>query len=113
MTDNERIITVSRHTFPGKAGATDVSIGWDRPLQTFFVQVFRLDPEMEGEETAFIWEGTAPGELKTAGAAIAIAAPYADLPADLAAILETDRLRTLRTSDGERQIAMKRRLFGP
>ena len=102
---------MSRYTFVGKAGATKVAIGWDRPSRTFFAQVFRFDAE-EGDDTAFIWEGTVAGELSSAAAAIAIVAPYADLPADLGATLETDRLRTLGSPDGERQITARKHLFG-
>ena len=32
---------MSRHQFPGIEPGTSVSIGWDRPLGTFFVQVLR------------------------------------------------------------------------
>ena len=103
---------MSRHEFAGKAGATRVVLGWDRPLDTFFVQVFRPDSTDE-EDSSLIWFGIAPGELATAASAIALARPYANLPDEIAAILETDRLRTLGISDGERQIAAKRRLFGP
>lgn len=99
---------MSRHDFPGKAGATRVSIGWDRPLQTFFVQAFGPDPDEPEEETALVWEGTSPGDLPTAATAIRIAAIYADLPADLGGTLETDRLRTLATPDGPAQHAAKR-----
>ena len=103
---------MSRHTFPGKGGATSVTLGWDRPLATFFVQVFGPDPEEEGEETTILWEGTVPGELATAAAAISRAAPYADLPNTLGATLETDRLQTVATPDGRRQVEAKRFLFG-
>ena len=50
--------------------------------------------------------------LTTAAAAVTIASRWADLPADLAITLETDRLMTLGQSDGEAQIAIKRRFFG-
>ncbi|WP_242121385.1 hypothetical protein [Sphingomonas lacusdianchii] len=102
---------MSRYDFSGKNGATKVSIGWDRPLSTFFVQVLRPDPEMDDEEQAFIWEGTSPGELTKAADAIRIAEPYADLPADIASTLETDRLRTLGQSDGTAQHTAKQWLF--
>lgn len=99
---------MSRHTFAGKSGATNVTIGWDRPLATFFVQVFRPDPQQGGEDTAFIWEGTAAGELPTAASAMRLAEPYADLPPTLGATLETDRLRTVATPDGMAQVAVRR-----
>ncbi len=102
---------MSHHTFAGKAGTT-VSIGWDRPLNTFYVQVSRPDREEEGERETFVWEGTAPGELSTATAAIAIAKPHAELPEDLATTLETDRLKTLGHFDGPVQLAARELLRG-
>lgn len=102
---------MSRHTFAGPAGVS-VAIGWDRPLDTFYVQVSRPDPEDEGERETFVWEGTSPRELPTAAAAIAVAASHAELPADLASTLETDRLKTLGSFDGPAQAAMKRQRFG-
>lgn len=104
---------MSRHSFPGTIAGTIVALGWDRPLETFFVQVLEPDPDYEGEEISSVWQGAAPGELPTAACAITIAARYADLPANLNTILETDRLKTLGTSDGERQRNAKRNLFGP
>lgn len=104
---------MSRHVFPGQQDATVVAIGWDRPLQTFFVHVLRPHRHLEGEQETVIWHGTSPRELGTAGVAVAIASRWAMLPADLSVILETDRLKTLGHSDGEHQAAMKRRLFPP
>ena len=98
---------MSRYDFAGKGVASSVTIGWDRPLSTFFVQVMQPHPRIDGEETTYIWKGAAPGELPTAAAAIAIAAEYADLPEDLGAMLETDRLKTLGTFDGPAQKAAK------
>lgn len=93
---------MSRHDFPGKDLASTVTLGWDRPLGTFFVQVF-----LEEVEHELVWRGTFPGELSSAAAAIAIAAPYANLPVTLGAILETDRLRALGGIDGPAQIAVR------
>jgi hypothetical protein len=98
---------MSRYVFSGKNVASSVALGWDRPLATFFVQVMQPHPRIDGEELTYIWRGTAPGELPTAASAIAIAAEYADLPADIGAMLETDRLRTLGTFDGPAQHAVK------
>ena len=97
---------MSRHTFTGNAGTT-VAIGWDRPLLTFFVQVLRPHPTMEGEDDMVEWQGTEPDELPTAASAIEIAARYADLPEDLGAKLETDRLKTLGTANGPAQRAVR------
>lgn len=35
---------MSRHVFPGRNGASELAIGWDRPLQSFFVQALRPHP---------------------------------------------------------------------
>jgi hypothetical protein len=98
---------MSRYDFPGKGVASSVAIGWDRPLATFFVQVMQPHPRIDGEEATYIWKGAAPGELPTAAAAITVAAEYADLPKDLGATLETDRLKTLGIFDGPAQEAAK------
>ena len=98
---------MSRHTFPGHAGQT-INIGWDRPLATFFVQVTRPHPTKAGEEQTVAWQGTDDGELPTAASAIAVAAAYGELPADLGATLETDRMKTLGQADGPAQIAARR-----
>ena len=99
---------MSRHSFPGKAGTTEVAIGWDRPLATFYVQVLAPHPTLAGEDATVLWEGTAVGELPTAACAIRIAQDYADLPETLGATLETDRLRTVATRDGPAQLAARR-----
>lgn len=101
---------MSRHVFTGLRGHTRIAIGWDRPLETFFVHVTRQHPRNRGEEQTLFWKGTAMRELTTAAAAIATAQPWALLPTDLGITLETDRLRTLGISDGEHQAAMMRRL---
>ena len=103
---------MSRHVFPGHTGATSVAIGWDRPLQTFFVQVFRPDPDDASEEASFIWKGTEPGELRTPMMAIAAARPWSTLPDDLAHTLEVDRLKASGTPDGVAQIEAKRWIEG-
>lgn len=97
---------MSRHTFAGRAGTT-VAIGWDRPLRTFFVQVSKPHPTKAGESKMLKWAGTDIDELATAAEAIAIAKTYADLPDTLGATLETDRLKTVATSDGPAQIAAR------
>ena len=102
---------MSRHVFTGLQSEHTVALGWDRPLETFFVQVMRPHPAMEGEDEILFWKGTDLRELPTAADAIAAARAWAVLPADLGATLETDRMKTLGRSDGEHQAEVKRRLF--
>lgn len=94
---------MSRYEFPGRRGGVSVSIGWDRPLSTFFVQVIQAG----ADDDMLVWEGTSPGEIPTAAQAIRIAADHTDLPEDLGRVLETDRLRTLGMEDGPAQRAAK------
>ncbi|UVO53727.1 hypothetical protein [Sphingomonas sp. SUN039] len=95
---------MSRHTLeprPDQPRGTRITVGWDRPLATFFAQV--LVTEADGEDDVIFWQGTAPGELATAAAALALLAPCAVVPEGLAATLETDRLKSLGTANGPAQ----------
>lgn len=97
---------MSRHTFEGHAGKT-IAVGWDRPLGTFYVHVTRPHPRLQGEDETVEWRGTDDGELPTAASAIAVASFYGDLPADLGATLEMDRMKTLGQKDGPAQNAAR------
>ena len=102
---------MSRHSYTGRDGIPRVDIGWDRPLGTYFVQVFHVE---NGEEVAFLWEGAEHGQITEAAAAVKIAAQYAELPPSLTATLEIDRLRTSAQTDGPAQSAAKRwRFYDP
>lgn len=106
---------MSRHNLQPKPGWKDVVravVGWDRPLQTFFAQVFFATDDESEEGEARIWVGTEPGELLTAEAVIAIVAPYAVVPADLPDRLTADMQATIGIEDGQHQVAAKRSLFG-
>ena len=106
---------MSRHDLPPKpgiAGVVKATIGWDRPLQTFFAQVFFATEDEPEEGEALVWVGTEPGELLTVEAAIEIVAPHAIVPEDLAARLTADIAATVGVRDSARQAAVKRSQFG-
>lgn len=106
---------MSRHDLEPKAGSNDVvkaTIGWDRPLQTFFAQIFFRTADEPDEGEVLIWVGTEPGELPTAEAAIAVVAPHAFVPEGLAACLEAEMRATVGVKDGIHQAAAKQKLFG-
>ena len=89
-----------------------IAIGWDRPLRTFYVQLFgALDDD--GEEEVILWAGTAPGELASVAAALALVRPHATVPDDLLARLEADRRDGHDRRDGPAQVAMRPFLSGP
>lgn len=106
---------MSRHDLQPRADQPHVvraTVGWDRPLQTFFAQVFFVTDDEPEEGEALIWIGTEPGELLTPEAAIAVVAPHVVLPAGLAALLEAEMRETIGVKDGSHQAAAKRSLFG-
>jgi hypothetical protein len=86
---------MSRHELAPRDDANrplDIAIGWDRPLNTYFVQV--LDPACDEEAPGFeiLWRGASFDEIPSPDDAIALIAPWADIPADLRATLIADRL---------------------
>ena len=71
-------------------GQLEIAIGWDRPLNTYFVQV--LDPTYDEEDARFevLWRGNRFGEILSTDEAIAMITPWAIIPADLRAALIAD-----------------------
>lgn len=96
---------------PGN-GVIKAVIGWDRPLQSFFAQVFTPTEDEPDEGEATIWLGTEPGEPPTPEAAIRVVEAYADIPETLAASLAADRHATIGMVDGVHQTRAKLSLFG-
>lgn len=97
---------MSRHPVPLKPGvdATEAWVGWDRPLQTFFVQVFRrTEGGDDAEEDEIFWRGSDYGEVRAPDEALRLLAPWCDIPAGLSATLQVDRLKTLANRDGPAQ----------
>ncbi len=81
---------MSRYELQGRADKAWVAhavIGWDRPLNTFFAQVFS---NATGEDEVAVWEGTTDRELPTPEAAIAVVEPFAIVPADMVEKLRRD-----------------------
>jgi hypothetical protein len=107
---------VSRHQLSPRPDAPEVLrafVGWDRPLQTFFSQVFMRSDDPENEDGVLLfWKGTEPGELSTPEAAIDLIVSYALVPPDLAATLRADMEATRGKRDGPHQAEMKKMLFG-
>ena len=97
------------HPLPGAVVVTRGVVGWDRPLQTFFAQLFSINEQ--DEEEAHLWVGTFPRELDTAAAAIAVVSGDCMVPDDLGAKLETERLATLGTFDTPQQADIKARFI--
>lgn len=106
---------MSRHDLQPRADQPLVvraTVGWDRPLQTFFAQVFFVTEDEPEEGEALIWIGTEPGERPSAEAVIEIVAPHTIVPVGLADQLAEDLRATAGIKDGGHQNAAKRSLFG-
>lgn len=106
---------MSRHDLEPRADQPHVvraTIGWDRPLQTFFAQVFFRTEDEPDEGEPLIWLGTSLGEILDPEAAIAIVAPHAIVPTNLPATLLAEMQATIGVRDSHRQAAVKRALFG-
>lgn len=100
---------MSRHQVPLREDidATSAWVGWDRPLQTFFVQVFKDHPTEPGEETELLWVGSSEKELPRPVDALLLLEPYCIIPDELPATLEIDRMKTLAATDGPNQVEAK------
>jgi hypothetical protein len=100
---------MSRIELPIKAGieASSAFVGWDRPLLTFFAQVFKADPEDPEEVIELLWAGASEGELPRPVDAIRLLEPFCEISAEIAVNLEIDRMRTLAAVDGPNQAEAK------
>ncbi|TGX49045.1 hypothetical protein E5A73_19550 [Sphingomonas gei] len=106
---------MSRHDLQPKGDQPHVvraTVGWDRPLQTFFAQVFFRTEDEPADGEALIWFGTAPGELLTPEAVIAIVEPHVTIPPGLVDILNAEMRATIGVKDGTHQAHAKRSIFG-
>ena len=63
-----------------------IVVGWDNPLQTFFVQVW----ENSDEDDPVLWVGTWPEEVTSVEALAEVMRPYGEIPAEVLAQLHTD-----------------------
>lgn len=79
---------MSRHEFAGRTPGITVSIGWDPPLGTFFLQV------SDGKrDEPLLWRGGRYGECPEPGPLLRLAGQWTDaLPGRLLASLLADEL---------------------
>jgi hypothetical protein len=80
---------MSRYIISGYDAQVLVTVGFDPPLQTFFLQV---DDYRKGdqEDHCVCWRGTVPGELPTVAALEEVVRPYATLEEEVRAQLQQD-----------------------
>ena len=84
---------MSRYEIPGREPHLRLVVGWDRPLRTYFAQVWdeRL-PEVELEEDAIrLWVGCFAGEITSPEALAEAVKEYADFGPETLERLRNDR----------------------
>ena len=81
---------MSRHDIPARRPRTEVTVGWDAPMQTFFAQVEDLDAP-DDADPLLLWIGSEPREIAEPEAMIVPLVPYAELTAELLTELRRDR----------------------
>ena len=84
---------MSRYDLPGREPRFRLVVGWDRPLWTFFAQVWERRPAPNGaeEEVICCWVGCAPGEVTAADYLADAVREFCDIPDDVLEQLETDK----------------------
>lgn len=85
---------MSRHSLPTNTEYTDcwVVVGWDRPLTTFFAQVFRRASKPNEDDDEILWIGASRGEIPDVETIKHAVTPYATLSREIARQLQIDRL---------------------
>ncbi len=83
---------MARNIIPAFKPNHQVVVGWDRPLQTFFVQVFEV-PYVGGDGGPIFEAGNAQYEIPTVGKLQEIVITYADIGWDIANLLNSERTR--------------------
>jgi hypothetical protein len=80
---------LSRHRIPGLNAKHEVWVGWDRPLGSFFGQVY--DPGRDEDDTIIHWVGAVPPWLREVSFLVAAMKPYAELTTAMQRRLFDDR----------------------
>ncbi|MFO0840866.1 MAG: hypothetical protein U0797_00515 [Gemmataceae bacterium] len=86
----------SRYRLKGNSPSVTVVLGWDRPLSTYFAQVWDV-PERAGhheEGALLLWAGCGWQELPDTNDLVDILEPHAAVPRDLLDVLTADMVAT-------------------
>lgn len=83
---------MSRHELPAKLQWHKVIVGWDHPLQTFFIQVIDRRKEASDEDEKFVlWRGCFLREIYEVEDVVRLACRYADVSPEIGATLYGDK----------------------
>ncbi len=79
---------MTRYCIQGRKKQHEIVIGWDRPLHTYFAQVWDKN---DHSEDPILWAGVAFAELPSCQHLERLLKPYADIPEDLCIQLTQDK----------------------
>jgi hypothetical protein len=97
---NHGRMTMPQYTFRGKEEYIGIVVGWDNPLETFFVQVWdersRSQLELDDEEEVYdegvlcLWAGTWQGEIPDLDSLVQLVEPHGQIPDEILERLRMD-----------------------
>ena len=83
---------MSRHEIPARDPAHRIIVGWDHPLQTFFMQVIDRKKEAAGRERKFVaWKGMVLREIYEVDHLERLLRPFAELSPEMGSKLYGDK----------------------
>ena len=97
---------MSRYSVPAHEARYTIHVGWDGPLETFFVQVFDTTTA-DDDAACVLWEGAGFQALPTVEAVQRTLQPYATLPPAIRTQLCHDRAHTAPRSPLQEQILQR------
>lgn len=87
---------MSRYTIPSHNPLHLIEVGWDKPMTTYFGQVMVPAPaDSDEDDKTLLWVGGIVGEITSVQMLAKAIADYAEIPADIAAMLKNDRLKDI------------------
>ena len=99
---------MSRYTLKPTADPNITAvIGWDAPMQTFFAQVQRVNPDDEDETETIVWEGTKVGQHKHLGFILPKLEGYCTVPEEILKRLADDQANSTTPSPLQREMLLK------
>ena len=90
---------MSQYSF--RAAGHEIIVGWDNPLETFFVQVW---DESSDADDPVLWAGTKPKEVASVEALAALVRPYGEISDRLLMQLREDFARREPLTGWQRQM---------
>lgn len=99
---------MSRHDLFAFSKQFNVTVGWDRPMNTFFAQVEDLKVSDDDGDPIIVWVGTSHSEFLRPEDLQPHIAAYATIPEETLVVLRADRTATLDRGNSQLQREIRR-----